>query len=234
MDRWSVVPVDSTVVKDTTYVQYLVSAGIVNAPRNREGDRTELPPYISWVRRKGATTYASYFSSDSLGWVGRIHMAKNKIYDCRMSLVDDDGNAVITGYNYSWQVDGGERHYFTDPDSLRMPYCAVFGLWSLEAEGQEAQRRIPGEVEIHEGRNPFTVPGVFRYWTRTEGDVQARLIDVAGRLVGTLIDERQQPGYHFLKWDGRSRNGQRVPAGMYWLRVDVNGETDVRPFVMLK
>jgi len=42
--------------------------------------------------------------------------------------------------------------------------------------------------------------------------------DLAGRLVRTLHSGPMSPGTLELTWDGRDAGGQRVGAGIYWVR----------------
>jgi len=46
------------------------------------------------------------------------------------------------------------------------------------------------------------------------------LYDAAGHLVRQLVPRVQGPWQGSLVWDGRDRNGQAAPAGVYWLRPD--------------
>jgi flagellar hook assembly protein FlgD len=54
------------------------------------------------------------------------------------------------------------------------------------------------------------------------------LIDIAGRRVRTLVNGPVGAGSQEVAWDGRGNNGARVAAGVYWARLDADGETAVR------
>ena len=50
--------------------------------------------------------------------------------------------------------------------------------------------------------------------------VRVEVYNVLGQRVATLLqDQSMQAGYHVLRWDGRSSSGQRVPAGLYFIKV---------------
>jgi len=51
--------------------------------------------------------------------------------------------------------------------------------------------------------------------------VTVRVYDAAGRLVRGLTDAEVGNGHHLHDWDGRDREGQRVPPGVYIVRVRV-------------
>lgn len=54
--------------------------------------------------------------------------------------------------------------------------------------------------------------------------VQATVYDLAGRRVRDLVDRPFPPGRHLLDWDGRDNAGRDTGAGVYFLRVRVDGE----------
>jgi hypothetical protein len=68
--------------------------------------------------------------------------------------------------------------------------------------------------------NPVTASSQIRYWLPESGPVRVRIFDIGGRLVRTLVSERQPSGEHSVSWDGRDRDGLRVPAGIYTVRMD--------------
>jgi flagellar hook assembly protein FlgD len=47
-----------------------------------------------------------------------------------------------------------------------------------------------------------------------------RVMDVTGRVMRTLVDGALEPGVRDLSWDLSDDAGRRVPAGLYFLRVD--------------
>jgi hypothetical protein len=58
--------------------------------------------------------------------------------------------------------------------------------------------------------------------------------DVAGRLVRTLEDGWFDAGRHSVRWSGLTATGGRLPAGVYWLRLTVAGETRSRPVPVMR
>jgi flagellar hook assembly protein FlgD len=49
--------------------------------------------------------------------------------------------------------------------------------------------------------------------------VRLDVYDLAGRRVATIVRERLSAGWHELSWNGRSRSGDRVAAGIYVCRL---------------
>ena len=50
------------------------------------------------------------------------------------------------------------------------------------------------------------------------------LYDPAGRRVRELISDRLPAGTHEARWDGRDWQGNRVPNGLYFARLSVEGQ----------
>ncbi len=59
-----------------------------------------------------------------------------------------------------------------------------------------------------------------------------RIFDPAGRVV-RAYESDAAAGAHNLQWDGADARGMRVPAGLYWARLDVAGEKFVRKLLRL-
>ncbi|HEU5456264.1 MAG TPA: choice-of-anchor D domain-containing protein, partial [Nocardioides sp.] len=55
-------------------------------------------------------------------------------------------------------------------------------------------------------------------------DVEVRVYDVRGRQVRDLASGGFNAGRHFLRWDGQDQAGSPVGAGIYFVRMLVNGE----------
>jgi hypothetical protein len=64
-----------------------------------------------------------------------------------------------------------------------------------------------------------------------EANVRLSVLDVAGREIALIDQDRYSPGVFTLTWDGTSR-GVRVPAGFYFVRMRAAGQTLVRSLVI--
>ena len=73
--------------------------------------------------------------------------------------------------------------------------------------------------------NPLKGPATIQYaiplldngatvWTRA----QLSIYDLAGREVARLVNDRLEPGFYSVKWDGMSKNGRQLGAGAYFVR----------------
>jgi hypothetical protein len=65
-------------------------------------------------------------------------------------------------------------------------------------------------------------------------DVTARIYDVQGRLMKTLLDgPTASVGENLLVWDGRGENGEFVNDGLYILFIEAEGKREQKTFVIM-
>ncbi len=82
--------------------------------------------------------------------------------------------------------------------------------------------------------NPFGSRTLVRFTLPGESDVTLDVLDVGGRRVRSLVlGERHSAGTHVVEWDGRSDRGERVPSGMYFVRLLAGPEQRVQRVVRI-
>ena len=103
-----------------------------------------------------------------------------------------------------------------DPGTVRLPGHASLAASSTEAAGTVeflAYRPMP---------NPFRTGMRMAYSVVGPAQrVNIRVVDVAGRVVRTLVDEREPAGSHVASWDGRDSNGVKMRNGIYFIHAFV-------------
>jgi flagellar hook assembly protein FlgD len=72
-----------------------------------------------------------------------------------------------------------------------------------------------------------------RYALPRDEHVRLRLYDIAGREVRTLENGMGTAGWHTLRWDGRGDAGQKLGAGVFFLRLEAEGRTLTQRVVAL-
>ena len=75
--------------------------------------------------------------------------------------------------------------------------------------------------------NPFNPTTVIVYYLPDLGyqpaEVELTIYNLLGKVVRTLIKERQYPGEHRAVWDGKDDEGNDVASGIYFYRLKVSG-----------
>jgi hypothetical protein len=67
--------------------------------------------------------------------------------------------------------------------------------------------------------NPFNPMTTISFTNPHDGRVRLEIIDLRGRLVGTLVDGFARAGRHEIAWNGRSDLGESVASGVYLARL---------------
>jgi hypothetical protein len=76
-------------------------------------------------------------------------------------------------------------------------------------------------ISHHSYPNPFVRNASIRFDLGREESLELTIHDLAGRRVRRLLDGEIFPaGTHSVLWDGRDRSGARVPAGVYFYRLE--------------
>ncbi len=108
------------------------------------------------------------------------------------------------------------------------------------AQGAETELKLPEAHFLADCTpNPFEsttgIPFACPASKNGPDHVALRIYDNSGRLVHTIVDEEAAPGWHFAEWNAESASGRRVPAGVYFCRMEVNTRTvGIKKLVLLK
>jgi hypothetical protein len=147
------------------------------------------------------------------------------------SLARVIASGIVTGMIGSFfdrEVTPGTTYHYelaihtTDGDTFRSPIADA--------------RLAPMKLALYQNRpNPFNPQTTISY-DLPPGSTRVRLciLDVAGRLVRTLVDENQPGGSHSAVWDGNGDRNQRVSSGVYFYVLDAGGKRLTKKLVLLK
>ncbi|MBM4129956.1 T9SS type A sorting domain-containing protein [bacterium] len=113
----------------------------------------------------------------------------------------------------------------SDPSTVRDGFH--FDTFLIQGEGIDpysgtgdlpAMTRLAGAYP-----NPFNPSTSVRFELARAGHARLRVYDLAGRLVRELVDAPLAAGPQAVTWDGRDRNDEPVPSGVYLLRLSADG-----------
>jgi hypothetical protein len=82
--------------------------------------------------------------------------------------------------------------------------------------------------------NPSRAEVTISYSLSQAGPARLAIYDVQGRLVRSLIDGWRQAGGDAVVWDGRNDQGKPVSSGIYFYRLDAEGQSNVRKLMKLE
>ncbi|HEY3155416.1 MAG TPA: FlgD immunoglobulin-like domain containing protein [Candidatus Eisenbacteria bacterium] len=82
--------------------------------------------------------------------------------------------------------------------------------------------------------NPFNPVTKFSFAINKPGNVSVRVFNTRGELVRTIVNQWFPQGQHEVSWDGKTASGGRAPSGIYFIKTDSNGASDMIKAVMAK
>jgi hypothetical protein len=82
--------------------------------------------------------------------------------------------------------------------------------------------------------NPFAGATKIGFLVPYEARAAVQVFDVEGRLVARLAGGTFQAGPHVVTWDGRTHDGRRAPAGIYFIRLKCPLGEDTRRVVLAR
>jgi subtilisin family serine protease len=119
----------------------------------------------------------------------------------------------VTGHN----VPEGPQSY-----SLVANLPRYLGTSDVTTDEKAVEAGHAGPVTRYQNYpNPFGDATAIHYTAAASGTpVRVEIRDVSGRIVRSLTDHPTQAGAHQIGWDGRDEQGQALPTGVYFYRIE--------------
>ncbi len=143
-------------------------------------------------------------------------------------------------------VDGGET-WQPDPigarmnrfrflnDSLGYAVGRAVHKYALATSVGIAGADVPSAAVFFSNHpNPFRETTILRYSLAAPAPVRLDVYDVQGRQVRMLVQATQPAGEQAVVWDGANAAGQAMPPGVYFGRLTIGAQTQVRALVLLR
>jgi hypothetical protein len=142
------------------------------------------------------------------------------------------------GDRYHWRLRvATDSPYFPHSRWLWAPDNAVTeaDLRMSATTGIDVAQAPPAAAWLEAGvPNPFTVSTEIAYALPNAAHLELGVYDVSGRKVATLAQGTELAGRHVVRWDGRSATGRPLPAGIYFVRLDLPGHQEARKMVLAR
>jgi predicted MPP superfamily phosphohydrolase len=136
-------------------------------------------------------------------------------------------------------VDGGTLIQIIMYDSIAVYYVGVdiqpsssqSVTITLDTEASLiSEQGLPVAFALHQNYpNPFNPTTTFKYELPKESKVVLSVFDINGRLIETLVNEKQQPGYYSVQWDAC-----QYSSGVYIYRIQADGFSAVKKCILMK
>jgi hypothetical protein len=94
---------------------------------------------------------------------------------------------------------------------------------------------IPTQFELNQNYpNPFNPITTISFNLKQSGFVSLKVFDLMGKEVATLVNGYQESGVRQAIWSGKDGNGNAMPSGIYFYRLEVNGLVLTKKMQLLK
>jgi hypothetical protein len=94
---------------------------------------------------------------------------------------------------------------------------------------------LPTRFALHQNYpNPFNAATIVKYDLPKAADVRISIFNVLGQRVKTLMDEKQEAGFHEIRWDATNDQGGTVASGVYFYRIEADDFTKSKKMLLLK
>jgi len=149
---------------------------------------------------------------------GEVNWGRFGYYSAIVGDINGDGDAEILvgapGYP-DYQTNTGKVY--------------IYSLQPLDGVSDRDARLPMGVGLVQNYPNPFNPSTMIEYELTRRGYVQLDVFDVLGRKVATLVDGKQEPGEHTVKWDA-----SRVPSGVYFYRLAAGDFVRTEKMVLMR
>jgi len=185
-------------------------------------------------------------------------------FDCnkRLYIADVYNNQIVQldpwgGNLLSFGVYGSEDGEFNLPQGLAVSPEGRY-LYVVDTYNERVQRFDmffdPNAILLasprHNGVDNIELPKVFKlgqcypnptvtnttieYALPKQENVTLKVYNTLGQAVKTLVDEKQQPGYYSINWDGRDGSNRKVANGIYFYRLNGGEFSATKKMVVLR
>ena len=214
---------------------------------------SNLLPGGSWVIAGSSSEMVSAGYDEPHQSMWGINGNGNDVYQLR-TATGDLGNAFgLVGILTDWYKDSfavrnadihsGNASY--DPDewlitalgsempsagSPGTPGTHIFDPWL--AVDQHFHPRTPKLLSAYP--NPFNAGTILKFWVVTQTRLQLDVFDIRGQYITTLLDQEMTRGVYEHAWKGQNSQGDDLPSGIYFVRVNSIGNTQVQRVSILR
>ncbi len=152
-------------------------------------------------------------------------------------FADPENNTLIVILEPMAEIDGIEISQSFDAEG--------FGCYTEPSPGyinndcitleNDQHTILPDKISLHQNYpNPFNPNTIISYDLPKSGIVNINIIDISGKIVKTLINGHQDAGSRSIHWDSTTDKGEKVPSGLYFYTIIVEGRSYTRKMILLK
>lgn len=124
--------------------------------------------------------------------------------------------------------------FSNDPEKPALQVEMEFEIATL-VEGFDRERGIPLKFELSQNYpNPFNPQTSIEFGLQRKAEVSIQILNVSAQLVKTLLNQTLKAGYHTVVWDATNDRNEKVPSGIYFLKISNGNEILMKKMIFAK
>ena len=195
------------------------------------GDSAASSGILSWYTDKNILTKEPLSIGSGSFWSGVAYFPKNKI----TAGTPVQYKFFVKNSNFGgWESTISNRvFYFPENDSTLI--WKFFNDKNPVTSVNDNSVVYPDKFQLYQNYpNPFNPGTTIKYSIPRRVLVKVGVFNILGELVKTLINETEEAGFHSTNWDGRNESYNTVPSGVYFIRLEAEGNSQTRKIILLK
>ncbi len=149
-----------------------------------------------------AYIYASHFDGNS--WSEAERLDNRNISYC------NGGCEMAKSNNNLWAIWDG----FT----VGIDHTDIYYSRHLNSSvNEQSELKTLHNPQLFISRNPFNENVIFSYSKNSSGSSELLIYDIKGRLIRTLVNQKENAGHYNVYWDGKDKVDKEIPEGIYFV-----------------
>lgn len=178
---------------------------------------------------------------DSVAFTARITLTYTNAQLAAAGITDERSltAAVFDSAHATWTLMATTIDTTANTATFTSTHFSTWALASVGPTGIDAPTgpaRPPRTFALHQNYpNPFNPTTTIRFDLPTPAAVTLRVYNLRGQEVATLLNEEHKPaGSYAVRWDGRTRSGQRAASGIYLYRLSAGSFVQSKKMLLLR
>jgi hypothetical protein len=109
-----------------------------------------------------------------------------------------------------------------------------FNIHMEQEQNSKSEESGAEGIESYNFPNPFNPSTTISYTIDNPNEVLIQIFNSNGQHIRTLLNEYQSAGTHSVFWDGRDKDGNILPSGIYFYRIKAGNQEFSKKMILTK
>ncbi len=163
-------------------------------------------------------------------------------YKLNSSILAGTNSSTIESYDFSdISVERGNTYFYWLESVDFNGTTETYGPISLFISNPIFEDEGMPELVMNEGigsifPNPFNPSTSISFYLKDNSVVELKVLDIKGRLVRTLINNKEYSGgsHHNFTWNGKNDDGKVATSGVYFFKLNAGSVNQIKRAVLVK